>query len=143
MAGREAAVLRPVTADLAAPEPSAGAGLPFGVLAERLNGRLVVTTDTDYDAQRRLWNAMFDRRPSAIARCTGTADVIAALAFAREHDVPFTICGGRHSADGKALMDGALGIDLGPMRGVLVDRRRRRATVQASPGSRSAAASAG
>jgi FAD/FMN-containing dehydrogenase len=103
----------------------------YARLAQDFNGRLVLPADRDYDAERVVWNAMFDRRPCVLAQCTGSADVISAVRFAREHDLPFTVRGGGHSVDGKALADGALAIDLAPMSGVLVDPRARRAVVQA------------
>lgn len=105
--------------------------VPFEQLAQDFYGRVVLPGDSEYDADRKLWNAMFDRRPCALAMCTRTADVIAAVRFAREHDLPFTVRGGGHSVDGKALADGALAIDLVPMNGVLVDPQKRRALVQA------------
>jgi len=105
--------------------------VPYEQLAQDFNGALLLPGDRDYDAERKVWNAMFDRHPCALAKCTGSADVISAVRFAREHDLPFTVRGGGHSVDGKAIADGALAIDLAPMSGVIVDPRTRRAVVQA------------
>jgi FAD/FMN-containing dehydrogenase len=104
---------------------------PFGDLARRLHGRVVVPSDVDYDGERLLWNAMFDRRPSAIVKCTGAVDVVRALEFVRERGLDFTVCAGRHEASGKSLLDGVVAIDVGPMQGVFVDPVGRRAVVGA------------
>ena len=103
----------------------------LGRLARQLHGRLVCESDADYDVERLLWNAIFDRRPVAIAKCTGAVDVVRAVEFAREHELGFTVCSGRHDMGGKGMQDGTLCIDTGPMRGVFVDPVARRAVVQA------------
>jgi len=101
----------------------------IGTLADELHGHLVEPGGADWDLERRLWNSMFDRRPLAIAKCTGNADVIAAIRFARENDLPVSVRGGGHDAGGKSLLDGTFGIDVGLMNGVHVDPVRRRAVV--------------
>ena len=73
---------------------------------------------------------MIDRYPALIARCTGAADVIAAVNFARDHGLPLSVRGGGHNVAGNAICDGGLVIDLSPMRGVHVDPRARVAHVQ-------------
>jgi FAD/FMN-containing dehydrogenase len=87
----------------------------------RLRGPLLQPGETDYDVARQVWNAMVDRRPMLIARCAGTADVIAAVRFAREHGLPVSVKGGGHSVAGKAVGDGGLMIDLSRMDGIRVD----------------------
>ena len=103
----------------------------FGELAREFTGRIIVPGHREYETERLVWNGTFDRRPAAIAKCTGVADVIAGLAFARRHKHPFTVAGGRHEATGTSLIDGALALDLAPMQGVLIDPASRRAVVQA------------
>jgi len=90
-------------------------------------GTLITPESADYDSARSVWNGEINRRPSAIARCTSAADVVAALAFARAHGSPFTVRGGGHNHAGNAVQDGALMIDLSGMRQVVVDPAAKRA----------------
>jgi FAD/FMN-containing dehydrogenase len=99
-------------------------------LEEALRGGVVRPHDPGYDEARRIWNGEIDRRPGLIARCMGTADVIAAVRFARERDLLVAVRGGGHAIAGHAVCDGGLVIDLSPMRGVWVDPLGRTARVQ-------------
>lgn len=96
-----------------------------------MQGDLIAPGDPEYDAARAIWNGMIDRRPAAIARCLGVADVQASLRFARERGLPVSIRGGGHNIAGLAVHDGALMIDLSRMRGVWVDPSARTAHAQA------------
>jgi FAD/FMN-containing dehydrogenase len=102
----------------------------IGDLKQRLDGALLAPADADYDTARKVWNGMIDKRPALIARCTGTADVVACVNFARDHDVPISVRGGGHNFAGKAVCDGGLMIDLSPMKGINVDPTRRNARAQ-------------
>jgi hypothetical protein len=99
--------------------------------ARAFRGELIQPEDADYDQARRVWNGLIDKRPALIARCSEAADVIAAVHFAREHDVLLSVRSGGHNVAGKALCDDGLVIDLSPMRGVQVDPIRRTVHVQA------------
>ena len=95
-----------------------------------LRGELLQPGDEGYDEARLLWNGAHDgSEPAVIARCTGPADVIAALGFARAHDLTIAVRGGGHSVPGHSTCDGGMVIDLGPMRNVRVDPEARRAFV--------------
>ena len=96
-------------------------------LAGRLRGRLITSSDPDYDQARRIWNRSFDRRPALIAQCWGAADITRSLAFARERDLLVAVRGGGHSYAGYSTCDSGLVIDLSPMRGVRVDPYARTA----------------
>src|SRR5512146_205849 len=93
----------------------------LAALRGRLRGRLVEPSDADYDEVRAVWNGMVDKRPGLIVRCAGVADVIAAVTFARDHDLPVAVRGEGHNVAGNAVCDGGLVIDLSPMRAVRVD----------------------
>jgi FAD/FMN-containing dehydrogenase len=95
-----------------------------------MRGPVLQPGDPGYDEARSIWNAMIDRRPALIARCAGSADVMAALAFARAHALPLAVRGGGHGIAGSAVCDDGLVIDLSTMRGVHVDPVARRAWVE-------------
>ena len=109
------------------------AAKPLGDLRASLRGELLTSADPAYDEARKLWNGMFDKRPAAIARCTGTADVIKAVKFARSNDLAISVRGGGHNVAGKALRDGALAIDLSPMKGLRVDPKAKTADQDVIP----------
>lgn len=98
----------------------------------RLRGELLRPGDDGYDGARKVWNGMIDRKPALIARCTGAADVIVAVTFAREQGLLVSIRGGGHNVAGSAVCDGGLMIDLAPMKGIRVDPVAR--TARAEPG---------
>jgi len=99
---------------------------------QRLRGSVIGRTDDGYDAARRLYNGMIDRRPALIARCADVADVIGAVAFGREQGLPIAVRGGGHSGPGFGSIDDGLVIDLSEMKEVRVDPVAR--TVRAGPG---------
>lgn len=100
-------------------------------LKTSFRGELIRPTDTSYDQYRKVWNGSIDRRPGLIARCTGVADVMAAVRFAREHELLTAVRGGGHSFPGHSVCDGGLVIDLGPMKGIRVDLEDKTVRAQA------------
>lgn len=103
---------------------------PSVVAIDGFRGRLISADHADYDIARAVWNGAIDRRPRLIARCIGTADVVAAVRFARNHELEIAIRGGGHNVAGTAVCDDGVVIDLSAMRGVRVDPVDRRAWVQ-------------
>jgi FAD/FMN-containing dehydrogenase len=97
----------------------------------RLCGALLSPGADGYDEARKVWNGNIDRRPALIARCTGVADVIEAVTFARTNHLLVAVRGGGHNAAGYATCDGGIVIDLTPMKGMHVDPRSRTAHAQA------------
>ena len=98
-------------------------------LAGRFKGDIIGPDHPEYESARQLWNAMIDRRPGLILRCTSTADVVAAVNVAREHELyPSVRCGG-HNVAGKAMSDGGLTLDLSGLREVTVDAENKLVSV--------------
>ncbi|HEX5974334.1 MAG TPA: FAD-binding protein, partial [Rubrobacteraceae bacterium] len=86
-----------------------------------LRGELIQPGDEDYDEARKVYNAMIEKHPRMIARCSDVADVIAAVNFARENEVLLAVRGGGHNGAGWGVADDALVIDLSAMRGTRVE----------------------
>jgi FAD/FMN-containing dehydrogenase len=101
----------------------------IGELRADMDGPVIVAGDRAFDGARRVWNAGINRYPTAIARCESTADVVAAVAFARAHGLEISVRGGAHNTAGTAVCDGGLMIDLSALDEVIVDPERRLATV--------------
>ena len=95
-----------------------------------LRGRVLRPGDDGYDEARAVQNGLIDRRPALIVQCSGAADVIAAVNFARDHGLLLSVRGGGHNVAGNAVNDGGLVIDLSRMRAVHVDPRAKTARVQ-------------
>jgi FAD/FMN-containing dehydrogenase len=95
-----------------------------------LRGELITPVDPSYDTIRAVWNGMIDKRPALIARCTGVADVIASVNFARQQNMLVSIRGGGHNVAGNAVCDGGLMIDLSQMKGIWVDPTQQTARAQ-------------
>jgi hypothetical protein len=102
----------------------------IGALRLKVRGPIILPNDPGYQESRTVWNAMIDRQPGMVVRCIGSADVIACVQFAREHNVLLCIKGGGHNIAGLATADGALMLDLSLMRGVFVDPKHRTAHAQ-------------
>jgi FAD/FMN-containing dehydrogenase len=96
------------------------------------SGDVLEAGDEGYEPARQIWNGDIQRRPAVIARCTGTADVLAAARFAQEREWPMAIHGGGHAVAGHAVCDGGLVVDLSAMTGVRVNPLT--ATVRAQGG---------
>jgi hypothetical protein len=122
----------PMATVLQAPKRLDDAGL--AELKQPFRGEVLRPGEAAYEPVRQIWNAMIDRQPAAIARCTGTADVQEAVRFARRHELLVSVRGGGHNISGNALCDGGLTIDLSLMKGIYVDPERL--TARAQPGLR-------
>ena len=94
-------------------------------LRARMRGAVITPADAAYAAARRVWNGLIDKQPALIARCAGVADVMEALAVAREQGLSVAIRGGGHNVAGTAVNDGGLVVDLSGMKGIRLDPERR------------------
>ena len=96
-----------------------------------MRGSLLREGDSGYDESRTIWNGMIDRRPALVARCTGAADVMRAVDFARENGLMLAVRSGGHNIAGNAVCEGGMMIDLSRMNLVRVDPQARIAHVGA------------
>jgi FAD/FMN-containing dehydrogenase len=120
---------RTLSGEVVAFDPSA-----IDAFAGRLAGRVLVESAAEYEQARRVWNGLIDKRPAVIVRCSGVADVLDSLRFARDHNLLVAVRGGGHNVAGFGTCDGGLVIDLSPLRGIRVDPAKR--TVRAQAGVR-------
>src|SRR5262245_12008770 len=89
--------------------------------AMQMRGPVLTPENPGYEEGRLIWNGLIDRRPALIAQCSGAADVVDAVNFAREHGLLVSIRCGGHNVAGNAVNEGGLVIDLSLMRGVHVE----------------------
>ncbi|MEN7548847.1 FAD-binding oxidoreductase [Rapidithrix thailandica] len=101
-------------------------------LRSQIQGELLLPEDINYEKVRQLWNGMIDRRPALIVRCIGTYDVVQAVNFARENNLPVAVKSGGHNVAGNAACNGGVMVDLSVMRSVYVDKKNK--TVRADGG---------
>jgi FAD/FMN-containing dehydrogenase len=104
----------------------------LGSLAASVHGSVLRPGDPAYDAARRIFNGMIDKRPRVIVQALGANDVIRAVHFARENDLPIAVRGGGHNVAGYALCDDGMLIDFSRLRSVRVDPKRQ--VAHADPG---------
>ena len=97
----------------------------MGELRVAVRGQVIGRGDAEYETARRVFNAMIDRRPAVIVRCTGAADVMACVRFAREKELLVSVRSGGHGVAGLAVCDDGLVIDLSRMKTMRIDPRRR------------------
>jgi FAD/FMN-containing dehydrogenase len=102
----------------------------IGELQAGVRGQVIRPGDSDYDEARAVWNAAHDKHPALIVRCSGTADVIKVVGFARSQGLPLAVRGGAHSIAGFSTCDGGVVLDLSQMKAVSVDPQSRRAVAQ-------------
>ena len=102
----------------------------YETLEDEIHGDVLRPGDEGYDGAREVWNAMIEKHPAVITRCTGPADVITSVNVAREHDMPIGVKGNGHNVAGNAVCDDGLTIDCSGMTAVRVDASAQRARVE-------------
>src|SRR5579864_6796755 len=90
-------------------------------LASKIRGEIILPDDSNYDEARKVYNAMINKRPGMIVKCTDVADVIHAVNYGRENKLNVAIRGGGHNGGGLGLVDGGLVIDLSGIKFVRVN----------------------
>jgi FAD/FMN-containing dehydrogenase len=98
--------------------------------AAKIRGELILPEHSSYDSAREVWNGMIDRRPRAIVRARGVADVMATVKFVQAEGLQLAVRGGGHNVAGNGTCDDGIVLDLGLMRSVHVDPVRNTARVE-------------
>jgi FAD/FMN-containing dehydrogenase len=96
---------------------------------EGFMGEEIHPGDPGFDEARSVWSGSIDKRPAAIVRPKGAADVIDAVNYAREKGLPVAVRCGGHSVAGNGTVEGGVLVDLSSLKGVHVDRTARTARV--------------
>jgi FAD/FMN-containing dehydrogenase len=86
-----------------------------------LRGALLRPGDAGYEQALRIYNGTIEKQLALIARGKDVTDVIAAVTFAREHELTLAVQGGGHSGPGLGTCDDGLVVDLSGMKGIRVD----------------------
>jgi FAD/FMN-containing dehydrogenase len=107
-------------------------GEAFEAFVNQFRGEVITPKGEDYDEARTIYNAMIDKRPAFIVKCSNVADVIACVNFARENNLLTSILGGGHNGPGLALAENGMVIDLSEMKGIRVNPEAK--TVRAEAG---------
>jgi FAD/FMN-containing dehydrogenase len=97
-------------------------------LRELHRGPVIAPDDRGFDVARATFNGMIERHPELIVRPLDVVDVVTAVRFAREADLPVAVRGGGHGVAGHCIGDGSLVVDLRLLREVVVDPESRTAT---------------
>ncbi len=99
-------------------------------LKSGVRGEVLLPGGEAYESARKIWNAMIDKRPGAIVRCSTTSDVVHTVNYARENGITLAVRGGGHNIAGSALCDGGIVIDLTRMKAANVLPGARRVTIE-------------
>ncbi len=94
---------------------------PLDSLSDCLRGRIITPDQEEYHETRKVYNGMIDKRPGFMVMCVDVADVIAAVNFGREQEIPIAVRGGGHNGGGLGLCEGGMVIDLSGIKFVRVD----------------------
>jgi FAD/FMN-containing dehydrogenase len=109
---------------------NAVSGAAISRFASSFGGQVIQPLDAEYDSLRRIWNRAINRYPGLIARCASADDAVAAVNFARDNDLLVAVRGGGHSFAGKSVCDEGILIDMSRLKGITIDRAKRRASAE-------------
>jgi FAD/FMN-containing dehydrogenase len=115
---------------MSATEQTTFSPVTIEALRSVFSGAVLLPGDNGFDSARAVWNGMADRTPSLIVQPVTTSDVVTAVNFAHDQNLPIAVRGGGHSAAGLGVSIGGLTIDLRRMRQVDVDPDRQTARAQ-------------
>ncbi len=99
-------------------------------LKSKIRGQVISPTEPDYNKTRAIWNAMINKKPGVIVRCSGVADVITSVNIARDSNLLLAVHGAGHNIAGNSVCDGGIMIDLSQMNSVRIDPKSKKAYVE-------------
>jgi len=99
-------------------------------LKSKIRGQVISPTEPDYNKARTIWNAMINKKPGVIVRCSGVADVITSVNIARDSNLLLAVHGAGHNIAGNSICDGGIMIDLSQMNSVRIDPKSKKAYVE-------------
>ncbi len=99
-------------------------------LKSKIRGQVISPTEPDYNKARTIWNAMINKKPGVIVRCSGVADVITSVNIARDSNLLLAVHGAGHNIAGNSVCDGGIMIDLSQMNSVRIDPKSKKAFVE-------------
>ncbi len=97
----------------------------LATLKAQLSGPVLRPEDPGYDDARKVFNAMIDRYPAAIAYAQSTEDVVQAVRWAAANGSLLAVRGGGHNGGGLGICDGGLVIDLSGLKRIDIDPATR------------------
>ena len=99
-------------------------------LKSKIRGQVISPTEPDYNKARTIWNAMINKKPGVVVRCSGVADVISSVNIARDSNLQLAVHGAGHNIAGNSVCDGGIMIDLSQMNSVRIDPKSKKAFVE-------------
>lgn len=104
--------------------------MDYTKLISKISGKLILPDDPSYDEARRIFNAMIDKKPSAILECKTAEDIVEGVNFARDNKLEVTVRGGGHHGAGLSIIDDGFMVDLSKMKDITVNPDRKTVTVE-------------
>ncbi len=90
-------------------------------LSSQVRGKIILPDNPEYESERKVYNAMINKHPGMIVKCTDVADVVAAVNFGRNNNLLVAVRGGGHNAGGLGVCDEGMVIDLAGLKSVRVN----------------------
>ena len=100
-------------------------------LSAQMSGRVVTSSDSDWDAARQVFNLATDLRPAGIALPEDVRDVVAAVEYTRDNGLRVAPQATGHNADAYGALEDALLVDVRELQEVSIDAGARRVRVGA------------
>jgi len=96
----------------------------------KFHGDVMHAEDSGYEAARKVWNGVFDKRPAAIVRVRSVEDIAHTIEVAAQSDVLLAVRCGGHSLPGLSTCNDGIVLDMSLMNHIKVDPIARTAEVE-------------